>query len=243
METEVFIYLFYILIIDSRQKTKYEENIKTIYTQMVNYEFQKTHPFGLAEGRLGWKQKYANGNDVITHKKIIRNKRDNLEGGLGRFLTRITLENEREREQERERLLAEKKSKKNKNIKDKKNKYDTQRVIFPEKNTEIKKANKKRTYRSQEKNISYHIDGRITTLFDKTPLLYGKNKGKKIINNSIDYGKKKDTDLFSEEFLNDKKYNRIPGVTRKLIIPKVNQETEPYDPFFPCKKHYFCYQK
>jgi hypothetical protein len=147
-------------------------------------------------------------------------------------------------ENERERQLMEinKLNNNNRNKDYKFLKFNSQRVIYPEKNTEIKRANKKRTYRSQEKNLLHTTGGRITTLLDKTPLQY-ENKGKKILNNSIDYGRKKDTNIFSEEFLNDKNYNRIPGVKRKHIIPRVNMETFNHDDFSAGRKHFFYYRK
>ena len=88
----------------------------------------------------------------------------------------------------------------------------------------------------------HSTDGRITSLLKKTPLHF-KNRGKKIMNNSVEYGKKRDTDLFSDAFLNDKEYNRIPGVDRKHLIHKVNIETEPLDIFSFGRKHFYYYRK
>ena len=221
-----------------KPKSRYEENMKNIYTQMVDNERQKNHAFGISEKRFDWVHNYSNGNDLNNHKKIIRTHKDNLEGGLGRYLNKISLENEIENQKKNNTL-------KNKNISQKKAlKYlnlNSQRVIYPEKDTEIKKVNKKRTYGSQEKNLLHITDGRITSLLDKTPLRirYG---GKKTFNNSVDYGRKRDTALFSEAFLNDKKYNRIPGVKRKHLIHKVNLETQPLDEFSMGRKH-FCFYK
>ena len=199
---------------------------------MVNNEIQKSHPFGHTEKRFNW-QNYSNGNDLKKHKKIVR-MQDNLEGGIGRFLNRNRILNEREREKN------ELKTHRNGSV-ERAHQYlnlNSQRVIYPEKDTEIKKVNKKRTYGSQEKNLLHTTDGRITSLLDKTPLQF-KNRGKKMLNNSVDYGRKRDTDLFSDEFLNDKKYNRIPGVKRKHIIPKVNIETQPLDEFSMGRKHFY----
>lgn len=204
---------------------------------MLSSENQKSHPFGLAEKRFEWANNYSNGNDLKKHKKLLNKTKDNLEGGIGRFLNRIIRENEMERERE-------KNSPNNKYINKKKEyKYlnlNSQRVIYPEKDTEIKKVNKKRTYRSQEKNLLHTTDGRITSLLEKTPLQFN-NKGKKMLNSSVEYGKKKDTNLFSDEFLNDKKYNRIPGVKRKHLIHKVNLETQPVDQFANGRKHFSYY--
>ena len=210
--------------------------MKNIYTQMVDNENQKSRAFGISEKRFDWVNNYSNGNDLKNHKKIIRKVKDNLDGGIGRFLNRIKIENEKETDNN---LLKNKM--RNKSL----HKYlnlNSQRVIYPEKDTEIKKVNKKRTYGSQEGNLLHTTNGRITSLFDKTPL-YFKHKGKKMLNNSVDYGRKKDTDLFSDEFLNDKEYNRIPGVKRKHLIQKVNIESQPLDPFFSGRKHFYYYYK
>ncbi len=214
--------------------------MKNIYTQLVNNENQKSHPFGLAEKRFCWVNNYSNGNDLKHRKKIMCKTKDNLEGGIGRYLNKIISENERERRRE----IYSLKNNNNKITRDKALKYlnlNSQRVIYPEKDTEIKRVNKKRTYGSQEKNLLHTTDGRITSLLDKTPLQF-ENKGKKMLNNSVDYGRKKDTNLFSDEFLNDKQYNRIPGVKRKHIIPKVNIETQPIDEFSMGRKHFYNYK-
>ena len=220
METEVIsIFLIIFKFIDIKQKIRFEENMKNIYTQMVNNENQKFHPFGQSEKRFNWINNYSNGNDLKKHKKIVR-KKDNLEGGIGRFLTKNRLENEKQNEKN---SFENNPRKKNKLLN-----INSQRVINPEKDTEIKKVNKIRTYGSMEKDLLHTTDGRITTLLGKTPLNF-KYRGKRTYNNSVDYGKRKDTNLFSEEFLNDKSYNRIPGVTRKHLSHKVNLETQQLD--------------
>ena len=231
METEVIsIFLVIFKFIDIKQKIRFEENMKNIYTQMVNNENQKFHPFGQSEKRFNWVNNYSNGNDLKKHKKIVR-KKDNLEGGIGRFLTKSRLENEKQNE----------KNSFENNNKRKKNKFlntNSQRVIYPEKDTEVKKVNKIRTYGSIEKNLLHTTDGRITSLLAKTPLNF-RYRGKRTYNNSVDYGKRKDTNLFSEEFLNDKNYNRIPGVTRKHLTHKVNLETQPLDKQDGIKSHFY----
>lgn len=199
---------------------RFEENMKNVYTQMVNNENQKSHPFGQSEKRFNWVNNYSNGNDLKKHKKIVR-KTDNLEGGIGRFLTKNRFENEKQNE--KNSFIIKNKRKKNNYFN-----INSQRVIDPEKDTEVKKVNKKRTYGSIEKNLLHTTDGRISTLLYKTPLNF-KYRGKRTYNNSVDYGKRKDTNLFSEEFLNDKSYNRIPGVTRKHLTHKVNLETRQLD--------------
>ena len=201
---------------------------------MVNNEIQKSHPFGHTEKRFNW-QNYSNGNDLKKHKKIVR-MQDNLEGGIGRFLNRNRMLNERERE------MNELKSHKNGSV-ERAHKYlnlNSQRVIYPERDTEIQRANKKRTYRRNEKSLLHTTDGRITSLLDKTPLHF-KYRGKKMFNNSIDYGRKKDTNLFSDEFLNDMSYNRIPGVPRKHLNQNINQESIP-DDFYCGRKHFRRYR-
>ena len=220
METEVIsIFLVIFKFIDIKQKMRFEENMKNIYTQMMNNEIQKSHPFGQSEKRFNWNNNYSNGNDLKKHKKIVR-KKDNLEGGIGRFLTKNRLENEKQNEKN---SFENNQRKKNKLLN-----INSQRVINPEKDTEVKKVNKIRTYGSMEKDLLHTTDGRITTLLCKTPLNF-KYRGKRTYNNSVDYGKRKDTNLFSEEFLNDKNYNRIPGVTRKHLTHKVNLETQQLD--------------
>jgi len=205
--------------------------MKNIYTQMVDLENQKSHPFGLAEKRFCWVNNYSNGNDLTNHKKIIRRKIDNLDGGIGRYLNKIKIENEIANEKN---LINNRN--KHKNLYKYLN-FNTKRVIEPEKDTEIKKVNKKRTYGSLEKNLLHTTDGRITSLLDKTPF-YFPNKGKKMVNNSVDYGRKRNANLFSEEFLNDKEYNRIPGVARKHLIRNINDETKPLDQYVFGRKHY-----
>jgi hypothetical protein len=221
METEVIsIFLVIFKFIDRKQKIRFEENMKNIYTQMVNNENQKFHPFGQSEKRFNWINNYSNGNDLKIHQKIVR-KKDNLEGGIGRFLTKNRIENEKQSEKNSFENNNKRKQNKLLNI-------NSQRVIYPEKDIEVKKVNKIRTYESMRKNSLHNTDGRITTLLGKTPLNF-KYRGKRTYNNSVDYGKRKDTNLFSEEFLNDKNYNRIPGVTRKHLIHKVNLETRQLD--------------
>ena len=68
---------------------------------MLSSENQKSHPFGLAEKRFEWENNYSNGNDLKKHKKLLNKTKDNLEGGIGRFLNRIIRENEMEREREK----------------------------------------------------------------------------------------------------------------------------------------------
>ena len=178
--------------------------MKRLYIQMINSENQKSHPFGYSEKRFYWMNNFSN----VNHKqKKYLTKKDNLEGGIGCFLERIKKENEKEKETEKNIL-------KNKFSKKKKPKYldsNSQRVIYPEKNTEIKRINKKKAYGNQEDNLLHTTGGRLSSLFNKTPLHF-KNKGKRTFSSSMDFGRKKDTNLFSDEFLNDKKYNRIPGV-------------------------------
>ena len=180
---------------------------------------QKSHPFGLAENRFTWVKIYSNGNDLLRHKKLFKSKKDNLEGGIGHYFQKIKFENEKEMEKN---ILKNSLN----NIKEKKMKYkfqnlNSQRVIHPEKDTEKEKISKKRTYEKTENNLFYTTNGRISSLFKRTPLIV-KNKGKKILSNSVDYGISRDTKYFSDEFLNDKTYNRIPGVDRKITVKQIN---------------------
>ena len=71
--------------------------MKNLYTQIVNTESQKSHPFGLAEKRFAWVEIYSNGNDLVNHKKLFTKNKDNLEGGIGHYFQRIQSENEKER--------------------------------------------------------------------------------------------------------------------------------------------------
>jgi len=198
--------------------------MKNIYTQIVDKESQKNHPFGLAEKRFKWVEFYSNGNDLKGRKGIIRNKmRDNLEGGISKFVARNNFYNERNN-------YMLKKASKFINI-------SSQRVIYPEKNHEKKRINKKRTFGSLDKSLRYQNKGIISSLIDRTPL-EPVGGGRKMLINSVDYGRKKDTKLFSDAFLNDPKYNRIPGVDRKHLIKNVNRESEPSEMFSLGRKHY-----
>ena len=105
--------------------------MKNIYTQMVDNEKQKTRAFGISEKRFDWVNNYSNGNDLKNHKKIIRKHQDNLEGGIGRYLNRIRIENEKEREKEGNlfnKKISQRKALKYLNL-------NSQRVIYPEKDT------------------------------------------------------------------------------------------------------------
>ena len=59
---------------------------------------------------------------------------------------------------------------------------------------------------------------------------------------SVDYGRRKDTNYFAEEFLNDKNYNRIPGVKRKHLIPSAHIESQSSNLCAPGRRHYLCYK-
>lgn len=198
------------------EKSRYSDNMRTIYSQMVNKENQKAHPFGNAESRFKWVNIYSNGNDLKRKppQRCRCNVKDNLEGGIGRFLNR-----NREECQEQPRI-----NRKNKNrsmAASRGNNYyniNTQRVIYPEKDTEIPRVNKRRTYGCDENNLLHTTNGNILSLINKTPLV-NPIKGKKRFNNSIDCKTKNgDINIFSDEFLNDREYNRIPGVKRKHLF-------------------------
>ena len=196
---------------------------------------QKSHPFGLAENRFTWVKKYNNGNDLINHKKLFNAREDNLEGGIGQYFAKIKMENEKEIESNLLKNSLD--CKKQKTMKYRFQNLNSQRVIHPEKDTEFGKTSKKRTYENSKNNLFYTTDGRISSLFKKTPLIF-RNGGKKILNNSVDYGRKRDTNLFSDEFLNDKTYNRIPGVMRKNIRKKMNYQEKPLENVKKGRKHF-----
>ena len=70
METEVIsIFLIIFKFIDIKQKIRFEENMKNIYTQMMNNEIQKSHPFGQSEKRFNWINNYSNRNDMRTRSQ------------------------------------------------------------------------------------------------------------------------------------------------------------------------------
>ncbi len=217
--------------------------MKTIYDQLASFENQKDHPFGFAEKRFEWKKMYNNGNDLKKHKRNLNRSKDNLEGGIGRFISRNERENEKEGKTDFNLFKNYNQyAGRNKNRYIKYLNLNSQRVIQPEKDNEIKKINKKRTYHSQEKNLLHTTGGRITTLFNKTPLKI-QNKTKKMFYDSVDYGRRKDTNYFAEEFLNDKNYNRIPGVDRKHLIPRAHIESQSSSLCDPGRRrHYLCYK-
>ena len=202
----------------------------------MDAEIQKSHPFGQSENRFTWVKVYSNGNDLHNHKKLFEVRKDNLEGGIGHYFAKITLENEKEMEKNLIRKNLDYKQQK-------KRKYrfqnlNSERVIQPEKDTEREKVSKKRTYENAKNNLFYTTTGIISSLFKRTPLLV-ENKGKKILNNSVEYGMKRDTKLFSDSFLNDKKYNRIPGVMRKSIVKQINYSGKPLQNVKYGRRHFY----
>ena len=196
---------------------------------------QKSHPFGLAENRFTWVKIYCNGNDLKNHKKLFKIRKDNLEGGIGHFFEKMKIENEKE--MEKNFLKESLNPKKQKKMKYRFQNLSSERVINPEKDTEVEKISKKRTYENSKNNLFYSTNGKISLLFKRTPLVV-RNKGKKILNNSVDYGRKRDTNLFSDDFLNDKTYNRIPGVMRKNSIKKINYQVKPIENIKYGRKHF-----
>jgi len=179
---------------------------------------------------------YCNGNDLTNHKKLFNRKKDNLEGGIGYYFSRIKLEEEKEKERDRNLLKYTLGLKRQKKMKNKYHNFDSQRVLLPEKNTEIKKINKKKTSVSQNKSLLYSTNGSLSSLFKKTPCDF-RNKGVKICSHSVDYKIKKDTDFFSESFLNDKTYNRIFGVTRKNMF-RIYNDGGPIENIKYGRKHF-----
>ena len=106
---------------------------------------QKSHPFGLAENRFTWVKMYCNGNDLKNHKKLFNIRKDNLEGGIGHYFQKIKLENDKELEVEKNLLKDNLNHKKQKKMKYRFQNLSSQRVINPEKDTEVEKISKKRT--------------------------------------------------------------------------------------------------
>ena len=198
---------------------------------------QKSHPFGLAENRFTWVKMYCNGNDLKNHKKLFNIRKDNLEGGIGHYFQKIKLENDKELEVEKNLLKDNLNHKKQKKMKYRFQNLSSQRVINPEKDTEVEKISKKRTYENSKNNLFYTTNGKFSSLFKRTPLVV-RGQGKKILNNSVDYGRKRDTNYFSDDFLNDKTYNRIPGVMRKNISKKMNYQVKPIENIKYGRKHF-----
>ena len=67
---------------------------------------QKSHPFGIAEKRFNWVEIYCNGNDLTNHKKLFNRKKDNLEGGIGYYFSRIKLEGYRHMPSDASRMAS-----------------------------------------------------------------------------------------------------------------------------------------
>ena len=169
-----------------KKKSAYKENIKNIYTRMVTQESQKAHPFGLAEKRFRW-SKVSNGNDIKTfaHKNINKHK-DNLEGGIGRFLSQTD-------HSTFSSIYAKKKQyEQNSNF------HKTGRVINPELDTERNKyiTHKKRSMSTE--STRHCTDGSFQSLMKRTPSSFKVRVKKR--NGSLD----KEHNIFSKEFLNEK---------------------------------------
>ena len=197
---------------------------------------QKSHPFGFSENRFKWVNIYSNGNDLNYHKKFFRRSVDNLEGGIGHYFSKIKKDNEKKMKQS---LLSRYL---NNTIDMKQHKYkyqnvNSQRVIYPERDSEIERASKKKTYENSKSNLLNCTNGKISSLFLRTPWII-KGTRKKILNYSVDYGRKRDTDMFADSFLNDKEYNRIPGVLRKGNVPRINLFINPISRIDRGKKHF-----
>ena len=210
--------------IDIKPKSKYEIRMRNIYSQIVETETQKSHPFGLAESRFTWVKKYSNGEDLKKHKKLFYGKKDNLEGGIGRYFKRIQIENEKEMQQNLLKNCLN--FKREKKLKYKYQNINSERVICPEKDTEIKKVSKRRTFENYKNILLSSTDGTISSLFEKTPLIFN-HKGKKMLNKSVDYGRKMENDLLSDSINNNKKNNRIPEINRKNNAQKINLQAKP----------------
>ena len=209
------------------EKTQYEENLREIYIKMLNEETQKNHPFGLSEPRFHYIETstgISNGNDIKKRNKKINNRKDNLEGGIGKFLS-IEIKNENN--------IKRPYTSRN-NINSFYKNLNTNRVIQPNLNNEPSKQIRKRINNSMEKYI-YKNNGNIYSLFNKTPISFP-IKGKKRVNGSFD---KNGVDFFSKDFLYDNKHNPIIGNGGRLHLSMyANKETEPKDIFSSGRKHF-----
>ena len=171
----------------------------------------------------------CNGNDLlrIRRRKISNNKamRDNLKGGLGKFLN-VKIQNEKKEKDINKIYNADYYKIKNK-YKNEYNKYIfTQRVLLPQKNMEeIEKTKKIRTFASQEKYLRHATDGSYRSIMLKTPE-YFPTKGRKKINKSNDCGNKPDSDIFFRNKNEDYKVDdRLFGVERKCRSRYMNTES------------------
>ena len=113
---------------------------------------------------------------------------------------------------------------------------NSKRVVCPEKDSETKKVNKKKTYEDKNQTLFYSTNGSMISLFKKTPLLV-RNKGIKVNNYSVNYSRKRETDFLAEEFMYDKKYNRIPGVDRKNMF-RIYNDGGPMEKMKYGRKHF-----
>ena len=209
-------------------KTKYEENIKTIYTEISSKNFQKDHPFGQSEKRFEW-QFLSTGEDIKNRKRCKQFHSDCLEGGIGNFMSKNCGNKVNFNNFDNKKKINYNKFVNNKYIRN----GDTKRVIFPNENKELLKPNNKRILTRRKGSI----DASMNTLFKKTPISIYPLTYKRKLNASMEYSYK-EINMFSEEFLNDKKYNRIFGVPRKIIANKMHMETEPPDLFSFGRRHF-----
>ena len=212
--------------------------------QDPNIEKQGKPAFSSTEKRFNWMNKYCNGNDI--HRKKHKNKiysKDNLEGGIGKFM-RIKPKNDTKIIENIDKMYdADYIKIKNKYINDY-NKYNfTQRVLCPENNPEKAKINKIRTYNSQEKILRHKTDGTYKSLMLITPEKFP-IRGRKRINKSIECGNKPDNILFYEDKLEEcnKDNNRLFGVERKHRVKGINIESEK-QPYKFGRKHFFDKEK
>jgi hypothetical protein len=197
---------------------------------MLNKENQKNHPFGLSEPRFHYIETstgISNGNDIKKrNKKINNNIKDNLEGGIGKFLSR---------ENKIENDIKVRPNTSRNNINNFYKNLNTNRVIHPNLNNEETKQIRKRINNSMEKYINKN-NGNIFSLLNKTPLSFP-IRGKKRVNSSFD--NKNGVDIFSKDFLYDNKFNHLLGNGGKLHLSVyANKETESKDIFSSGRKHF-----
>lgn len=165
-------------------------DLKSIYLQLVKENETNQYAFGGSGERFSNKAQL----EEIGHIRRARNRnRDNLEGGLGPFMTKEY-------------------HSRRKGIERKRNGISTERVINPSMNNEVVPPKNKRTFYKLRQASLHSTDGSFNSLIMKTPKSFPV-RGKKRCNS---VSGKEDHDFFSKEFLMDNKANPIPGIQRKI---------------------------
>lgn len=125
---------------------------------------QRSHPFGINEKRFSWKKNFGNGNDFKIKEKIKGKRKDNLEGGLGKFL----MEERRDRRFLNHSINASHSLSRIKKLHDNDLKQ-TRRVIYPASNNEPQRPQKKKTYQNSQRTLRFSREGCYFDLIEKTP--------------------------------------------------------------------------